>query len=76
MSDLLTQIRENLTFVIFSGLIIGVLSLAAQLSQRLFKIGRQVSSARKVSIIGISAAIAAALQLMDFPVPFLAPGFY
>ena len=76
MSELLTQIRENLTFVLFSGMIIVVLALGARLSERIFKIGRQVSSARKVSIVGISAAIAAVLQIMDFPVPFIAPGFY
>ena len=37
---------------------------------------RPVSKARRVSIIGISAAIAAVLHILDFPLLFLAPEFY
>ncbi|MBO7251683.1 MAG: ECF transporter S component, partial [Oscillospiraceae bacterium] len=37
---------------------------------------RSVTAARRVSIIGICAAIATVLHLMDFPVIFLAPDFY
>jgi len=37
---------------------------------------RPVSTARRVSIIGISAAIAAVLHILDFPLLFLAPEFY
>ena len=76
MNELLTQIRENLTFVVVSGLIILALALAARLSERILKVNREVSVARRVSIVGISAAIATVLHLLDFPVPFLAPGFY
>ena len=76
MHELLADIQENLTFVVVSGLIILGLSLIGRLSERILKIDRDVSVARRVSIVGISAAIATVLHLLDFPVPFLAPGFY
>lgn len=76
MNELRMQIQENLTFVVVSGLIVLGLSLGARLSERILKINREISVARRVSIVGISAAIATVLHLLDFPVPFLAPGFY
>ena len=76
MSELFLQIKENLTFVVVSGLIVLGLALIARLSERLLSINREVSVARRVSIVGICAAIATVLHLLDFPVPFLAPGFY
>ena len=76
MNDLFAQIQDNLTFVVVSLLIVLGLSLAARLSERLLSINREVSVARRVSIVGICAAIATVLHLLDFPVPFLAPGFY
>ena len=37
---------------------------------------RQVSKTRRICIISICGAIAAVLHMLDFPLPFLAPGFY
>ena len=76
MNELMMDIRENLTFVVVSGLIVLGLALIARLSERILKVDRPVSVARRVSIVGICAAIATVLHLLDFPVPFLAPGFY
>ena len=76
MNELLAEIQKNLTFVVVSGLIVLGLALIARLSERILKIDREVSVARRVSIVGICAAIATVLHLLDFPVPFLAPGFY
>ena len=76
MSELIVQIQENLTFVVVSGLIVLGLALIARLSERLLSIDREISVARRVSIVGICSAIATVLHILDFPVPFLAPGFY
>ncbi len=70
------QILENLSFVVMSVAIVAVLALAAKFSERFFPERRHVSPARRVSIIGICSAIAAVLHMLDFPLLFLAPGFY
>ena len=73
---MLETLRENLSFVAVSGLIVLIIALAAKLSERYFKDLHKVRPARRVSIIGICGAIAAVLHMLDFPLPFLAPGFY
>lgn len=76
MEKLWTQLQDNLTFVLGCILIIVVLGLGARLAERFMPAKRPVSAARRVSIIGISAAIAAVLHILDFPLLFLAPEFY
>ena len=76
MKELLTQIQENLTFVVVSGVIVLSLALIARLAERILSVNREVSVSRRVSIVGICAAIAAVLHMLDFSVPFMAPGFY
>lgn len=76
MSQLLKQLLENISFVLVSVLITVVLALAARLAERFFAPKRAVTTARRVSIIGICAAIAAVLHILDFPLLFLAPEFY
>ncbi len=76
MKDLWIQVQDNLTFVIASICIVVALGLLAKLGERLLPQRRQVSSARRVSIVGICSAIAVVLYLLDFPLLFLAPEFY
>lgn len=76
MKELFIQVQENLTFVLISALIVASLVLIAKLSERFLKGVRKVSMARRVTIVGICTAIATVLHMLDFPVPFLAPGFY
>ena len=76
MDHLLTTLSENLSFVAVCALICAILWASAKLSQRLLPKMHQVTPARRISITGICAAIAALLHIMDFPLPFLAPGFY
>jgi len=57
------------------GIIVG-LFLLAKLSERYFCKPRRISSTRRITIISICAALAAVLQLFEFPLPFLAPDFY
>ena len=76
MNGLLEQILNNFGFVVMCIAIIAALALAAKFSERYFPEKRTISPARRVSIIGICAAIAAVLHMLDFPLLFLAPGFY
>lgn len=76
MQELLTQLKENLGFVLVCIAIVAALSLAAKFSERYMKEMRKVSAARRVSIIGICAAIATVLHMLDFPLLFIAPEFY
>ena len=76
MNGLWSQILDNLGFVAMCILVIVLLSLLAKVSERLFQGRRVVSTARYVSIVGICAAIATVLHVLDFPLLFLAPEFY
>ena len=76
MTDLWKQILDNLAFVGVSLAIVVGLALLARLAERFLPEKRKVSPARRVSIIGISAAIAAVLHVLDFPLVVLAPEFY
>ena len=76
MKELWTQLQDNFSFVCVSLLIILVIGLLARLSESFLISRRKVSSARRVSIVGIRAAIATVLHILDFPLLFLAPEFY
>lgn len=71
-----TQIKANLSFLLMCGGIVLALYLVAKISQRFLPNMRPTTPARRVSIIGICAAIAAVLHMLDFPLLFLAPEFY
>lgn len=76
MNELFKSVSENLGFVAVSILIVAALSICAHLVEKKLPQLRKVSAARRVSIIGICAALAAVLHMLDFPMPFLAPSFY
>ena len=76
MATLWTQIAENLNCALNCTAIVVVLALLAKLAERFLPERRKVTPARRVSIISICAAIATVLHVLDFPLPFLAPGFY
>lgn len=57
-------------------LIIAALSVAARVAEHYLPGKRKVSTAKRVSIVGICAAIATVLHMLDFPLLFLAPEFY
>ena len=76
MNGLWAQIVENLSFIIGCVAIIVGLAMLAKLAEHFMPEKRKVSRARYVSIIGICAAIATVLHMLDFPLLFLAPGFY
>ena len=76
MEKLWTQLQENALFLGITFLIVLALGLGAKLAEKLLPQIRKVSRARRVCIIAICGAIAAVLHMLDFPLPFLAPGFY
>ena len=76
MSKLWTQILENVSFVVGVVIIIAALGVGATLVERFLPETRQVSKARRISIIAICASIATVLHVLDFPLLFLAPEFY
>lgn len=77
MEQLWKTLQENVVFVLISAAIIAGLYLLARLSERfLLPSKRKISPARRVSIIGICAALATILHILDFPLLFLAPEFY
>ena len=76
MNSILQDVSNNLNFVLICAAIIAAIGIAARLMERSLPQLRQVTPARRVSIIGICAALAAVLHMLDFPLPFLAPTFY
>ena len=76
MNGLWSQVLENLSFVAICLAIIIALAILARLAERMIPQMRKVSKARYVSIVGICAAIATVLHMLDFPLLFLAPDFY
>ena len=76
MVNLWNQIKGNLSFVAVCIAIIAALAILARLAERFLLKKRQVSPARRVTIVAVCAAIAAILHILDFPLLFLAPEFY
>ena len=76
MGEIFGQIRDNLRFFSICVVIAAGVILLAKLAEHFLLKHRQVSVARRVSIIGMCSAIAMVLYMLDFPVPFLAPPFY
>ena len=76
MEKLWNTLQDNLLFVLVCIGIAAALSVGAHLAERFLPLKRKVSTARRVSIIGICSAIAAVLHMLDFPLLFLAPEFY
>jgi len=69
-------LKENFSFVIVCIVIVAALAIGAKIVERFLPDCRKVTPARRVSIIGICAAIATVLHMLDFPLLFMAPGFY
>lgn len=76
MKNFLEQIKQSGGFFLACVAIVVGLGLIARLVERFLPQKRQVTPARRISIISLSAALAAILYMVDFPLPFLAPGFY
>lgn len=69
-------ILDNLGFLLGSVAILAVLGFGTKQIEKHLPAVRAITPARRVSIIGICAAIATVLHMLDFPLLFLAPEFY
>ena len=76
MSKLLETAKENLSFLLICILIALALVAVARIAEHFLPPKRKVSPTRRITLIAICSAIATVLHLLDFPLPFLAPGFY
>lgn len=76
MGELIEQIKQNGSFLLACVIITAAMILAAKLSERFLPSRRVLTPARRVTVVGMCAAIATVLYMIDFPVPFIAPPFY
>ena len=78
-NSFLTQVSQNVTYVLEFLAIVLMLFLVAYVAEKAAKKKRgdkeRILSTRKMAMIGMFSAIAAILHVMDFAVPF-APPFY
>ena len=75
MSELLQTAKENLVFLAVTAGIALALYAAARLLERGLR-PHAVSRTRRLTSLAMCGALAAVLHIFDFPLPFLAPGFY
>ena len=76
MAELWQEVQKNMMFIGISLGIIVALGVIARIAEHFLPEKHKVSPARRISIIGVCAAIAAILHMLDFPLLFLAPEFY
>ena len=77
MTNFFASLKENFSFVLVCLAVTAALILAADLAERLVMRKRhRLNTAHAVAYIGMFAAVAAVLHIADFPLVFLAPGFY
>lgn len=80
MNGLWKTVTENFTFVLEFVGVIALMFLAAVAVQKAADkkhgVKRKIFTTRMMTVVGMFSAIATVLYLFDFPLPFLAPGFY
>lgn len=79
-NGLLQSIADNLVFVLVCiGVAVGLFAIAYAAEKYVYKrdgITERILSTRKITMIGLFSALAVILHIFDFPILFLAPGFY
>ncbi len=70
------QVKENAVFLLVCLAVAAALFAVARVAERYLPKKRAVSAAQRVSMIGVFAAVATVLHVLDFPLLFLAPEFY
>ncbi len=76
MNELWLAVRDNLGFLLVCMVVVAGVVAIAKVSERFFLPVRQISQARRITIVAMCGAIAMVLHVFDFSVPFLAPPFY
>lgn len=79
-NGLLQSVADNVVFVLVCvGVAAGLFAIAYAAEKYVYRrdgISERILSTRKITMIGLFAALAMILHIFDFPVLFLAPGFY
>jgi len=79
-NGLLKSITDNMVFVLVCAGIAAALFLVAYGAEKYAKkrsgITERILTTRKITMIGLFSALAVILHILDFPILFLAPGFY
>ncbi len=79
-TDLFTSIAQNALFVLeFLGIVVAIIIIAYLVELAAKKKSgstERILTTKKMVVIGMFSAIATLLFLLEFPLPFLAPGFY
>ena len=78
MSNLLKTAGDNIQFVLVCAVVIAVLVLVSKTVERLWLKDSvaDMGSTKYITICAMLGALATVLHIFDFPVAFLAPGFY
>lgn len=80
MNGLLEEVKQDVMFLLAFLLVVVLMFAVAILIDKLFDkrrgVKEKILTTRMVTITGMFSAIALVLYLFDFPLPFLAPGFY
>ena len=71
-----TDLKENFVFVLCCAGIIAALTVVSKIAEHFLPATRRTSKTRWMCIVAICGAIASVLHMLDFPLLFLAPGFY
>lgn len=79
-NGLLQSIADNAVFLLVCAGVAAALFLIAYGTEKTVQkengITERILTTRKITMIGLFSALAVILHMLDFPVPFLAPGFY
>ncbi|MCX4341279.1 MAG: ECF transporter S component [Lachnospiraceae bacterium] len=79
-NGLLQSIADNVIFVIVCVSVAAALFLIAYGTEKAMQkksgVKERILTTRKITMIGLFSALAVILHMLDFPIPFLAPGFY
>lgn len=80
MNGLLKTVTENVVFVVEFFAVVALMFVVAilidKLSDKKRGVKGKILTTRMMTVTGMFSAIALVLYLFDFPLPFLAPGFY
>ena len=79
-NGLLQSVADNVLFVLVCVSVAAALFLIAYGAEKQVQkrngVTERILTTRKITMIGLFSALAVILFLMEFPIPFIAPGFY
>ncbi len=76
LAGLWADVKDNVMFLLVAVAVAAALVAAARIAEHYLPTKRKVSPAKRITVVAVCSAIATLLHILDFPLPFLAPGFY